>query len=225
MSRKYIVTITGIDGAGKTTQAILLKRTISSRYGINVELIHFETPTPVAKLIDMLLSKMKRNSSSDVINSKKSRQALRHALYSLLYLFTGIIFYLKLLYILIVKSKGRRKLLVICDRYPLTDGLAHIMYRTQDLRFINLTLRLWHLFELIINVTANQIFVQFYINPNLAAIRRPEHDIKRLKLHQHVILLSCHKYKRRYCNVLDVDKPLIDVHEELFKLISRTLNE
>jgi len=220
MSQKYLIVITGVDGAGKTTQAILLKRTIGSRYGFNVELVHFEPPAPLSKLMGILLSKMgKKGSNSTATRSEKSySRGYREASYSLLYLFIGIFFYFRLLYNLTVKGKGREHL-IICDRYPLTDGLAHIMYRTQNLKFINYVLRIWNVFDLILNKISNQVFIHLFIDPLVAIIRRPEHDKKRLEIHQHIILYLCHKYKRHKCIVLNANKSLLDLHRNLLRLV------
>jgi len=228
MNRKYMLVLIGVDGAGKTTQAIILRKILSSQYDIITELIHFELPVPLMKLIklrDILLGRIRHNEldtkSKDL--GKTYNKNYRLLLYTLLYSLAGIIFYFKVLYILTIKTKAGKKLLIICDRYPLVDGLAHIAYRVRDLKFVDIARRLWFPFELILNRLSRQMFIQLWVDPRIAHIRRPEHPIRRLELHQRLILLFCRKYRKHYCYILNANRPLMSVQRELLLKVSRWL--
>ena len=195
-----------------------------SYYNINVKRVHFEIPRPLMKIIGLFMNNKERRL---LVNTKKTsnKGGLRTLLYGLLYLIIGIWFYVKVLYLVFVNGKrSHGKLLLICDRYPLIDGSAHITYNAGNLIFTRRITWLWRYFEIVLSKTVNQLCIHFHIDPKIVRKRRPEHNIKRLRIHQILITFYCIKYKRHCYIILDANKSLDSICNVLFYITTKWLN-
>lgn len=227
MKHKYLLILTGVDGAGKTTQSKLLRSSIGSITNITVYTINFEPPiwlTILQQLFIKCRRRLKRYENDyNKSSSGKCVNFARNMLFLLYYLFLGTLFYIKLMIILL--SNNSRKL-IICDRYPLIDGLTYISFRTQSISLSIKLAYLWLIFEMFLQKISMQRCVQLHIDPYLSIKRRPEHSIKRQKIHQYLIYFFCTKYLKSNYDRIDVsDKSVTAVYTTLLMVVLEWLRK
>lgn len=229
MRQKYLIILTGIDGAGKTTQSKLLKNFLENVLTARVNVIHFEPPMWLT-ILQLSIIKHVRNQSmyySSNYNKKNydknsGRDGIFKVLYALFYLYVGILFYAKLL-LLLLRFNCSRKIIIICDRYPLIDGLAYICFRTQNIPLSIKLTSIWSVFELILQKISIPQCLLLLINPELTLGRRPEHNLKRQKTHQLLINYFCSNFKPRFISIDVSNETIMAVHKAIVAKVLRLL--
>ncbi len=220
MLRKYIISLSGIDGCGKTTQSKILYRLVKRSYK-RTYLIQYKTYDPFKKIINMGVKQR-------LHLEKQYSLARRSIKYRINFFLKNIAYYILWILNDIVFSYNLRRILrhvdvVVMDRTPFIDGVCLLGLRKVNLKpYIRL---IRFLYRWIFRVDRCRVIaIVLDIDPVITLSRRKEHSLYRQVLLKTYILGVAKKFYKLYrCSSNGFSIRVVDVSHKSIEQVSSIL--
>lgn len=218
-----MIALVGVDGVGKSTQAILLYKKLRGKFKIAV--IHDEFPSLIVRVIWGASQRYKKEMNSIAVNEriKLTHFSLRKMLHVLLYGFNEVIILLRIL------NELRKHDIVILDRW-FPDSLASVTYyKIAYMPIVKRYIRvLGKTAGFIMKFSNTKAFIILLkVEPSIAHMRRPEHSFSRQKivnyLIQHFVGIIVKKDNWPLLVIDATNMNILEVHTTILEMLRRCL--
>jgi thymidylate kinase len=224
--RRNLIALMGVDGAGKSTQAFLLREKLK-RKKFKTVIIHDELPQLVVRALQLVSQRHHKRRKDDIAANELPKVthsfSLRNLLLIFLYIFNEILMLARIL------NNLKKSDVIILDRW-FPDSLASVAYH--NMVYIplikNTLLMIGKITRLIIKLTKTLIFVVLLkVDPSIAHMRRPEHSFLRQKIVNNVIdyftRIIVEKNNWSFLAIDSTDASVLKVHVMILEALRRHL--